>query len=100
MRLNVELVRKSPFNSGRIFRKLFHIALYVFYPSSTIIHGKKNQQRYSKVRKLNLTLQKSRMPQIRGVKGEAVVLYRKPLTTLEMRCHRLSRRVNNMASFQ
>jgi len=40
MRLNVELVRKSPFNSGRIFRKLFHIALYVFYLSSTIIHGK------------------------------------------------------------
>jgi len=28
-----------------------------------------------------------------GAKGAAVVIYRKPLTTLEMRCHRLSRRV-------
>ncbi|MEE9567602.1 MAG: hypothetical protein V3W17_08910 [Desulfobacteria bacterium] len=46
-----------------------------------------------------LTLQKSRMPQIQGVKGEAVVIYREPLTTQEMRHHRLSRRVNNMAGF-
>ena len=30
---------------------------------------------------LSLTLQKSRMTQICGVKGEAVVLYREPLTT-------------------
>jgi hypothetical protein len=44
-----------------------------------------------------LTLQKSRMPQIEDVKGEAVVLYREPLTTQEMRYHRLSPRVNNMA---
>ncbi len=39
------------------------------------------------------------MPQIQGVKGEAVVIYREPLTTQEMRHHRLSRRVNNMAGF-
>ena len=46
-----------------------------------------------------LTLQKSRVLQIQGVKGAAVVIYRKPLTTQEMRCHRLSRKVNNMADF-
>jgi hypothetical protein len=48
---------------------------------------------------LTLTLQKSRMPQIQGVKGEAVVVYRKSLTTQEMGYPRLSRRVNNMADF-
>ena len=37
-----------------------------------------------------LTLQKSRMPQIQGVKGEAVVIYAEPLTTQEMRYPRLS----------
>jgi hypothetical protein len=46
---------------------------------------------------LALKLQKSRMPQIQGVKGEAVVLYREPLTTQEMWDYRLSRRVKNMA---
>jgi hypothetical protein len=30
------------------------------------------------------------MSQIRGVKGEAVFFYREPLTTKEMRYHRLS----------
>ena len=49
--------------------------------------------------KLSLTLQKSRMLQIPGVKGAAVVDYCKPLTTQKMRYHRLSRRVNNTASF-
>ena len=44
-------------------------------------------------------LQKSRMLQIQGVKGEAVVGYCEPLKTQEMRHHRLSRRVNNRASF-
>ncbi len=44
---------------------------------------------------LTLTLQKSRMPQVRGVKGEAVVIYCEPLTTKEMGYYRLSRRVNN-----
>ena len=48
---------------------------------------------------ITLTLQKLRVLQIQGVKGTAVAIYRKPLTTLEMRCHRLSRRVNNMAAF-
>ena len=47
----------------------------------------------------SLTLQKSRVLQIQGVKGAAVVIYRKPLTTLEMGCHRLSRGGNNMAAF-
>jgi len=42
-------------------------------------------------------LQKSRVLQIQGVKGEAVVLYCEPLTTKEMRRPRLSRRVNNTA---
>jgi len=42
-----------------------------------------------------LTLQKSRMPQVRGVKGEAVVIYCEPLTTKEVGYYRLSRRVNN-----
>ena len=42
-----------------------------------------------------LTLQKSRMPQVRGVKSEAVVIYCEPLTTKEMGYYRLSRRVNN-----
>ena len=44
-----------------------------------------------------LTLQKSKMQQIQGVKGEAVVGYHEPLTTQEMRYPRLSRRVKNMA---
>ena len=39
------------------------------------------------------------MLQIQGVKGEAVVIYREPLTTQEMRYPRLSRRVNNSAIF-
>jgi len=43
MKLNGELVRKYPFNSGKIFRKLFHIALYVFCLSSTITHGKRTK---------------------------------------------------------
>jgi len=46
-----------------------------------------------------LILQKSRVLQIQRLKGAAVVIYCKPLTMLEMRCHRLSRRVNNMAVF-
>jgi len=36
---------------------------------------------------------------MQGVKGEAVVVYADPLTTQQMRYHRLSRRVNNMAVF-
>ncbi len=39
---------------------------------------------------------KSRMSQIQGVKGEAVVSYCESLTTKEMEYHRLSRRVNKM----
>ncbi len=45
-----------------------------------------------------LPLQKSRILQILGVKGEAVVSYCEPLTTQEMRYHRLSRKVNNTVS--
>jgi hypothetical protein len=44
-------------------------------------------------------LQKSRILQIRDVKGEAVVTYREPLTTKEMRYHRLSLRVKNMTNW-
>ena len=36
--------------------------------------------------------------EIQGVKGEAVVNYREPLTTKEMRYPRLSRRVENMTN--
>ena len=36
------------------------------------------------------------MPQIQGIKGEAVVVYCKSLITMEMGYHRLSRRVNKM----
>ena len=45
--------------------------------------------------KFTSTLQKLRMPQIRGFKGEAVVIYCEPLTTKEMGYHRLSHGVNN-----
>jgi hypothetical protein len=44
---------------------------------------------------ISLTLQKLRMLQIQDVKGEAVVHYCEPLTTKEMRHHRLPQRVNN-----
>jgi hypothetical protein len=44
-------------------------------------------------------LQKPRVLQRQGVKGEAVVVYADPLRTQQMLCHRLSRRVNNMAVF-
>jgi hypothetical protein len=37
---------------------------------------------------------KPRMPHIRGIKGEAVVVYCEPLITKEMGYYRLSRRVN------
>ena len=40
------------------------------------------------------------MPQIQGVKGEAVVSYCEPLTTKEMGYHRLSRRVNKMEFYE
>ncbi|MBW1769868.1 MAG: hypothetical protein JRJ17_01640 [Deltaproteobacteria bacterium] len=46
-----------------------------------------------------LTLQKPRVLQMQGVKGEAVVVYANPLTTQQMLYHRLSRRVNNMVVF-
>ena len=48
---------------------------------------------------LTLMMQKSKVLQIRGVKGEAVIFYRKPFTTKELRRHRLSLWVNNMAVF-
>ncbi|MGB2930046.1 MAG: hypothetical protein WBB70_14170 [Desulfobacterales bacterium] len=44
-------------------------------------------------------LQKSKMLQIQGAKGEAVIIYCEPLSTLEMRHPRLSHWVNNMAVF-
>jgi hypothetical protein len=51
------------------------------------------------MKKRTLTLQKSRMPQMEGVKCEAVVVYADPLTTKQMWYPRLSRRVNNMTFF-
>ncbi len=47
-----------------------------------------------------LMLQKSRMLQMQGVNGEAVVVYADPLTTQQMRYPRLSRRVINVAFFR
>jgi hypothetical protein len=47
---------------------------------------------------LTLMLQKLRMLEMQGVKGDAVVSYCEPLTTQQMRYHRLSRRVNNSAN--
>jgi hypothetical protein len=44
-------------------------------------------------------LQKSRVLQIQDVEGEAVVVYREPSTTQELRRHRLSQRVNNRAIY-
>jgi hypothetical protein len=49
------------------------------------------------VSKITLTLQKPRVLQTQGVKGEAVVVYADPLRTQQMLYRRLSRRVNNMA---
>jgi hypothetical protein len=43
---------------------------------------------------MTLIERKSSVLQIRGVKGEAVVTYCKPLTTKELGHNRLSRRVN------
>ncbi len=42
---------------------------------------------------------KSRVPQIRGIKGDAVVVYCEPLITKKMGCYRLSQRVNKMGFF-
>jgi hypothetical protein len=39
------------------------------------------------------------MPEIQGAEGEAIVSYCEPSATQEVVCHRLSRRVNNMAVF-
>ena len=47
-----------------------------------------------------LVERKSRIPQVQGVEGEAVVDYAEPLTTQEMGDHRVSRRVNKMGFWQ
>ena len=54
--------------------------------------------RYSGAKLVSITLieRKSRMLQVRGVKGEAVVNYCDPLTTQEMGYPRLSRRIIKM----
>jgi len=39
------------------------------------------------------------MPQLQGIKGDAVVVYCEPMITKEMACHQLSRRVNKMGLF-
>ena len=39
------------------------------------------------------------MPQIRDIKGEAVVVYCEPLITKKMGCHRLSQRANKTGFF-
>ena len=54
---------------------------------------------YTKGISSSLIERKSRMPQIRDIKGEVVVVYYKPLITKKMRCHRLSQRVNKKGFF-
>jgi hypothetical protein len=49
---------------------------------------------------INLIERKSRMPQIQGSKGEAVVVYRESLLTKEIGYHGLSQRVNKMGFCQ
>ncbi len=51
-----------------------------------------------KRRELTLMLQKSRMPENQDVEGEAVVCYREPSATKEVRYPRLSRRVKNVTN--
>jgi len=46
-----------------------------------------------------LNERKSRMPQIWGIKGEAVVVYCEPLITKKMGYHRLFQRINKMGFF-
>jgi hypothetical protein len=48
---------------------------------------------------LTLNERKSRMSQIRGIMGEAVVVYCEPLITKKMGCYRLSWKVNKMGFF-
>jgi hypothetical protein len=50
----------------------------------------------SRMYSLTLIERKSRMPQIQGVEGEAVVSYCELLTTPKMGYHRLSRRVSKI----
>jgi len=57
--------------------------------------GFKDSREMRVIPQLTLTLQKSRMLQVCGVKVEAVVIYCEPLTTKEMEYYRLSWRVNN-----
>ena len=50
-------------------------------------------------KEFTLALQKSKMPQIQGIEGEAVVTYRKPSITKEMRYPRLSRKGKKHGKF-
>jgi hypothetical protein len=52
-----------------------------------------------RVKHYTLIERKLRVPQIRGIKGDAVVVYCEPLITKKMGCHRLSQRVNKMGFF-
>jgi hypothetical protein len=86
---------ENTFKSVKFFR--FHARS----PECRVIScaGYRSNGRFRRFLRFTPTLQKSRMPQILGVEGEAVVLYREPSTTKEMRYPRLSRRVNKMAAF-
>jgi len=64
--------------------------LYFFYAHYRNKDTRQLPSRYTLVER------KSRMRQIHGVKGEAVVSYCEPLITKKMAYHRLSRRVNKM----
>jgi hypothetical protein len=77
---------------------------YLFFPNSVwlgfvLIVYLCRPQSTAKKRLFTLALQKSRMPEMQGVKREAVVVYADPLTTQQMRYPRLSRRVNNITVF-
>ena len=88
---------RAPVERGNAANALLHRGSYWRFPVKNTFT---NLMTALALAMFTLTLQKSRMLQIQGGKGEAVVDYCEPLTTLEMRYHRLSRRVNNTASFQ
>ncbi len=66
--------------------------LIVDVPNLKLFKTMPAQRHKNKKKDFTLLLQKSRMPQIQGIKGKAVVNYREPLITPEMWYYRLSRR--------
>ena len=92
---------KAILNSGSLSEPGKSDSLSVVHPTVCYLDSISNNPCQRNVAiNFTLTLQKSRMTQICGVKGEAVVLYREPLTTKEMWYPRRSHRVNNTVVFR